>query len=145
MHATLKNFFFGLGLHGPHGRGWKGNCPRKDWKDWKKGCGNWKAARGKLSKLPETVLLGSPNETILGKVYIKNTTQWPYKAGCQLVSIFDQSIQPFLEEVRIPVEQVQANAEFSIDIPLIFKIVVPFQEPNPNMPLPAPLVAKFSL
>lgn len=68
MHATLKNFFFGLGLHGPHGRAWKGNCPRKDWKDSKKGCGNWKTARGKISKLPETVLLGSAGETILGKV-----------------------------------------------------------------------------
>jgi len=64
-----------------------------------------------VSKPVET-LIGFPSETTFAKVYIRNETNWPYKAGCVLASKYDQSVTPFLEEVKLHMQQVPANTEY---------------------------------
>lgn len=50
-----------------------------------------------------------------------NNTDWPYKPGTKLISAYSDSVKNVLEEVEIPMQEVQAQGHFAVSIPLIVK------------------------
>jgi hypothetical protein len=76
-------------------------------------------------------------------VKIQNLFKKAYKKGSHLVSVFDESLMPYIEEIKLPLDQIEPYQEFEVNIPLKFKENIP--EPDQSGPMPAPFVAKFSL
>lgn len=52
---------------------------------------------------------------------MRNNTHWPYKPGCQFVSLFSAEIKAAVEDVKIPVEQIMAMTNYTLSIPLKIK------------------------
>lgn len=124
---------------GGHG-GWGGPPgPMGGWRRWmnqgNQACGNWngqhqgaweghgghKVNRGKIIKAPEDIIIASPSETVHIQVELRNNTHWPYKPGCQFVGLFNAALKEVLEEVKMPVEQVQAMTNYTLSVPLKIK------------------------
>lgn len=99
--------------------------------------------KGFIVEKTKEILLGYSGETVFTKVKIQNLFKKAYKKGSHLVSVFDQSLIPCIEEVKLPLDQVEPHQEFEVNIPLKFLEFV--SEADQSGPMPAPLVAKFSL
>ena len=99
--------------------------------------------KGFIVSKPSEIQLGYSGETIFAKVKIQNLFKKAYKKGSHLVSVFDESLVPYIWEVKLPLDQVQPHQEFEVNIPLHF--IGNASEPDESGPMPAPLVAKFSL
>ena len=99
--------------------------------------------KGFIVSKPSEIQLGYSGETVFAKVKIQNLFKKAYKKGSHLVSVFDESLVPYIWEVKLPLDQVQPHQEFEVNIPLHF--IGNASEPDESGPMPAPLVAKFSL
>lgn len=85
------------------------------------GHGGHKVNRAKIIKAPKDIIIASPSETVHVQVEMRNNTHWPYKPGCQFVGLFNTTMKEILEDVKIPVEQVQAMTNYTLSIPLKIK------------------------
>ena len=85
------------------------------------GHGGHKVNRGKIVKAPEDIIIASTSETVYLQVEMRNNTHWPYKPGCQFVGLLSAALQEVVEEVKMPVEQVQAMTNFTLSVPLKIK------------------------
>ena len=116
---------------GGFGRGGFGrNCCRGPWSahfnqmqaasGWE-GPGGHKIKRGRIIKSPKEILIGSASKTIYFQVELRNSTHWPYKPGCNFVSLFNADLKDAVEEVKMPVEQIQAMTNYTLTVPLKIK------------------------
>lgn len=74
----------------------------------------------------EGIIEGRPNETVFVEVALKNNTNEPYKQGCSLKSLFtkqdeNNTTQEIIEEVVLPMEEVQPMTNFTVLIPMTIK------------------------
>lgn len=121
----------GGGRGGCGGGGWRrwANCGQGNGQNQEnnqgKGCwegfGGHKVNRAKIVKAPQDIIIASQSETVHFQVELKNNTHWPYKPGCQFVGLFNGALKEVLEEVKIPIEQVQAMTSFTLSVPLKIK------------------------
>jgi len=51
-------------------------------------------------------------------VKIQNLFKKAYKKGSHLVSVFDESLMPYIEEIKLPLDQIEPYQEFEVNIPL---------------------------
>lgn len=63
---------------------------------------------------------GRPNETVFIQAEFRNNTYYPFKPGCQLVSL-EQDGEQVIESVKMQVEQVDGMTNFKLDIPVQIK------------------------
>jgi len=58
-------------------------------------------------------------------VKIQNLFKKAYKKGSHLVSTFDETLMTYIEEVKLPLDQIEPYKEFEVNIPLKFKENIP--------------------
>jgi len=72
----------------------------------------------------EGIIEGRPNETVFVEVVLKNNTNEPFKPGCSLKSLFEKeenNAPSVIEEVVLPMEEIQPMTNFTVLIPMIIK------------------------
>lgn len=60
--------------------------------------------RARVNKAPKECIVAIPSKTVYVQVEMRNNTHWPYKPGCQFVSLFNADLKSAVEEVKMPVE-----------------------------------------
>lgn len=118
------------GPPGAMGNGWRrwmchGNQQAWGWNGQHQGAweghGGHKVNRARIIKSPAEIIIASPSETVHIQVELRNNTHWPYKPGCQFVGLFNAAVKEVLEDVKLPVGQVQAMTNYTLSVPLKIK------------------------
>ena len=60
--------------------------------------------KGFIVSKPSEIQLGYSGETVFAKVKIQNLFKKAYKKGSHLVSVFDESLVPYICEVKLPLD-----------------------------------------
>ena len=70
--------------------------------------------------MTEDVINASPSDTVPVQIELRNNSHYPYKAGCHFV-LLDDALKEVLEEIKMPVEEVQGQTNFTLSVPLKVK------------------------
>ena len=72
--------------------------------------------RGVVIKAPQ--FINVKYQKVSFEIEMKNNSHYPYSPGCHLVSVFSQNQKEYFEDVKVPIIDVPAKANFTIDIVL---------------------------
>ena len=95
----------------------RGGCP---WKQGGCGGGGHKMNRCRVVKKPEEAVVGAPGDTVFIEAEFRNNTHWPYKPGTILRNFFSDGAA-VIEDVIIPVADIQGMSNFPMNIPIKIK------------------------
>jgi hypothetical protein len=86
-----------------------------------KGQGVHYANRGRILDAPTNVVETKPAQLLQFQIGMRNNTHYAYKPECHFVSILDDAQKALFDEVKVPVEQVQAMTDYKLDFALKVK------------------------
>ena len=86
-----------------------------------KGQSSHYAMRGRILDAPTNVIETKPAQLVHFQIGMRNNTHYAYKADCHFVSIFDDAQKALFDEVKVPVDQVQALTDYKLSFALKVK------------------------
>lgn len=94
-----------------------------------KGCGKWQADEGRknpkranIISLPEAALVGCPGDILYACVTLNNGGAHPYRDGFHVSSCYStEAMKGQFEEIKLPLGQIAANANYSVKVPIKIK------------------------